>query len=163
MKIVLNHYEINKKTMVLIPVSNWEYSTLVLEADGKRLYVKETPFQLIKDACLKGGSTYEGRRAAVVKLTNIKNKVPIPINPYEQICAFPTHSPYQFNCHWIFFEHIASIHPKQPSQSIIIFQNFEELVVPISYYTLQKQMHRTADCIVRFPSYKHFPFFQFKK
>jgi hypothetical protein len=50
-------------------------------------------------ASLEGGSPYEGRQIAVTHLTGAQYKVPIPVNPYEYIYAFPTHSPQLFQCY----------------------------------------------------------------
>lgn len=156
MKKILNDYEVNTKTMALLAVDHWQYSTIVREVD-EEFYVKQTPLQLIKEACLAGGSTYEGRRAAVVAQTRNRHKVPIPIHVDQQIYAFPTHSPKQPNCHWLFYQHIASLkmNPNQTSQSIITFRNSNQLKLNVSHYIIEKQMHRTAYCINRFSYFNH--------
>lgn len=156
MKKILNDYVVNAKTMALLAVDHWEYSTIVQEVD-EEFYVKQTPLQLIKEACLTGGATYEGRRAAVVAQTRNRHKVPIPIHIEEQIYAFPTTSPKQPNCHWLFYQHIASskINSNQASQSIITFRNTNQLKLDISHYIIEKQMHRTAYCISRFTYFNH--------
>jgi len=149
---ILPDYEIHGGTMAVLSATAIEYSSIVLETD-QTLYIRKMPLQLIKDACLEGGSTYEGRRIAVTHLTGAQNKVPIPINPLEHIYAFPTHSPQLFECNWLFYHHIRAIKPvhKHPGETMIQFKNSNEpLKVPVSYNTLHKQMHRTAYCIVRF-------------
>lgn len=148
-----NDYEINPNTMALLTVAHVDYATIVQERD-QRLYVKKTPLQLIKAACLEGGATYEGRRKAVTHLTGAIQKVPIPINPRRNIFAFPTHSPTAFECNWIFYHHIKTIVPSQQTsnttQSIIKFKNHHELPMNESYYLLQKQYTRTTMCIVQY-------------
>jgi len=149
---VLSDYEIHNGTVAILSAAAVEYSTIVLEPD-QTLYSRKTPLQLIKDACLEGGSTYDGRREAVTHLTGAQNKVPIPINPREHIYAFPTHSPQLFECNWLFYHHIRRIQPKPktPGVSIITFKDRKEpLTLDVSYNTLQKQIQRTAYCIVRF-------------
>ena len=152
---ILSTYEITPNTMALLPARNPDYDTIALETTGE-LYIRKTPLQLIKQACLEGGSTYEGRKSAVDYLTGAKHKVPIPINPRENIYAFPTQSPKEFDCCWLFHEHIRSIKPyqrsNQPNRTIIQFSNNEQLKLVASYYTIEKQMHRTAYCILRFSS-----------
>ena len=99
--VVLSHYDINRDTIALIPATHPDYSTIVWEKD-QILHVRKTPIQLIKKGSLEGGAEYDGRRAAVTYKTGIQSKVPIPINPFEQIYAFPTHSPKLFECTWLF-------------------------------------------------------------
>ncbi|MED0703878.1 competence protein ComK [Aeribacillus composti] len=48
--------------------------------------------KLFEEACLNNGSTYEGRRQAVIHFTNYTQRIPILINQFEKIIAFPTHS-----------------------------------------------------------------------
>ncbi|WP_281243699.1 competence protein ComK [Virgibacillus subterraneus] len=109
---VLLSYQINQDTMALLPVAHADYSTIVIERN-QQLFVKKTPWQLIQLSCLENCSTYEGRRAAVMYHMGIKRKVPIPINPSKNLFTFPTHSPTEFECNWIFYSHIQDIrhHP----------------------------------------------------
>jgi competence protein ComK len=151
LEMILEHYDINRSTL---PAAHMDYSTIVLEGN-RQLFVKKTPLQLIKAACLDGWSTYEGRRKAVMYLTGSKQKVPIPVNPRDNIYAFPTQSPKEFNCSWIFYHHVKFIHPthvktEDPIQSIITFKNHQELPMNESCYVLEKQMQRTAICILSF-------------
>ncbi|WP_062051691.1 competence protein ComK [Bacillus sp. JCM 19034] len=148
---ILSHYDINQDTIALLPAKRIEYDTIVWERNDS-LHVKQPMLSLIKEACLEGGADYEGRRVAVIHKTGIQHKIPIPIQPLQQIYAFPTHSPKLYECCWIFYHHIKSIqhHPTKASESIITFHNYRKLTLPISYAALEKQMHRTSYCIVRF-------------
>ncbi|WP_420818828.1 competence protein ComK [Paraliobacillus sediminis] len=79
--------------------------------------------------------------------TGVKRKVPIPINLMKNIHAFPTQSPSQFECKWIFYNHVLLIKPNHSNstyKSIITFKNLQELPMYETYYVLEKQMHRTA-------------------
>ncbi|MEC1747878.1 competence protein ComK [Schinkia azotoformans] len=154
MKQIINHYEVNQNTMALLSVAHTEYSTLALE-ENQQFYVRKTPIQIVKDACLEGGSTYDGRRRAVSYRTGSQQKVPIPINPKDKIFAFPTHSPKSFECNWIFYHHVKYIStyksPDQLSvQSVITFKNGQRISLQESQYILEKQMQRTAMCIIGF-------------
>ncbi|WP_017756522.1 competence protein ComK [Calidifontibacillus oryziterrae] len=154
MKVVVEDYEVNKNTMALLSAANIDFATIVME-QHRMLYVKKPPLKLIQTACLDGGATYEGRRKAMCYHTGAKQKVPIPINPRDHIFAFPTLSPEAFNCNWIFYNHVKSIQSvpsthEQPAQSIITFQNNQQVTLPESVYTLEKQMQRTAICILLF-------------
>ncbi|MFB4163918.1 competence protein ComK [Alteribacillus sp. JSM 102045] len=151
---VVDYYEINPSTMALLPAAHMDYEVIALE-EHQKLFVRKTSIQLIQSACLDGGSTYEGRRMAVTHQTGSKQKVPIPVNPLHQIFAFPTHSPRVLECNWIFYHHVHSIQahrsPQEPSiQSIITFKNGQQLPMKESSYILEKQLQRTAMCILRF-------------
>ena len=148
---ILNYYEINPDTAALLPAYHTDYSTIVWERD-QILHVKKTQIQLLKEGCLEGGAEYDGRRIAVTHKTGVQSKIPIPVSPLDHIYAFPTHSPKQHECSWIFYHHIKSIkrHPKHPTQSTLLLNSFKELSLDISYHTLEKQIQRTAYCIVRF-------------
>lgn len=150
---ILETYDINPQTMAILSVAEIEYSAIVLE-EHKKVYVRKTPLQIIKAACLEGGASYEGRRKAVTHLTGAMQKVPIPINPRRNIFAFPTHSPTTFECNWIFYHQIKTITiPNVPSptiQSIIHFKNNQSLPMNESCYVLQKQYQRTAMCILQY-------------
>lgn len=155
----MNEYHINKSTMALLPAKNTCYSTIVIE-QNRQILVRKTPIQLIKTGCLDGGSTYDGRRKAVAHLTGCMQKPPIPINPGNHLFAFPTHSPSAFECNWIFYNHIKSIKPSVNNndisvQSILHFKNEQTLLMRESHYILQKQMQRTAICILQFSNQAH--------
>jgi len=152
MKIIQLTYEVTPNTMAIFPAREIEYSAIVKE-EHQIIYVRQTPLQIIKAACLEGGSTYEGRRKAVTHLTGAIQKVPIPINPRRNIFAFPTHSPTAFECNWIFYHHIKSILPSQQGntiQSIIQFKNQQELPMNESHYLLEKQYTRTTMCVLQY-------------
>lgn len=146
------YYDINSETMAIIPAKHFDYDSIIYEVN-QIIYVKQRPLEMIKPACLEGGSTYDGRRVAVILQTGADHKVPIPINPAKNIYAFPTKSPKLFECIWLFYHHIQTIkpHPTQPHLSIVYFKNGQApLDLDISFAILEKQMHRTAFCIVRF-------------
>ncbi|WP_099361196.1 competence protein ComK [Fredinandcohnia onubensis] len=152
MKKIQLTYEVNPQTQAILTAREIEYSAIVKE-DHQTLYIRQTPLQIIKSACLEGGATYEGRRKAVTHLTGAIQKVPIPINPRRNIFAFPTHSPTAFECNWIFYHHIKSIVPSQQSntiQSIIQFKNQQKLPMNESHYLLEKQYTRTAMCVLQY-------------
>ncbi|MCC3359149.1 competence protein ComK [Bacillus sp. REN16] len=162
MKIIQPTYEVNPQTMAILPAREIEYSAIVKE-EHKIIYVRQTPLQIIKAACLEGGATYEGRRKAVTHLTGAIQKVPIPINPRRNIFAFPTHSPTAFECNWIFYHHIKAIVPSQQTsntiQSIIHFKNQQVLPMNESHYLLEKQYTRTGMCILQYaPQEKMHPY-----
>lgn len=149
---IINSYRINERTMILIPVYHADYQTMVKETD-RTLYVRKTPLDIIESGCLNGFSTYEGRRKAIMVLTGYQRKVPIPILPSKHIFAFPTLSPENYDCHWLFpihietFDHVRKT--KKVGKSKAVFKNGEEVFLQESVEVLEKQMQRTAYCALR--------------
>ncbi|MFA1822762.1 competence protein ComK [Virgibacillus oceani] len=139
-------YQITEQTIALCPAKEMDHDTIVLE-QAATYRVRKTPMQLIKEACIANWSTYEGKRQAVIHHTKFRKKVPIPINLEKNIFTFPTHATSDFDCHWIFFHHIAHIH-KQQNQTVITFKNNKQLPLPLSHYIFKKQYERTLSCMI---------------
>src|SRR5690625_4160596 len=77
---VISSYDISLKTIVLLPGRDIDYDTIAIEGNETK-HVRQTSFNIIKEACLKSDWTsYEGRREGVIKHTNFKQKTPIPID-----------------------------------------------------------------------------------
>ena len=154
MKEVLSNYIINQQTLALIPFNEYPYQAIVYEGERK-IYVKQKPLDIIKTTCLEFFTSYTGIREAVQHKVGIDRKIPLPISPHQNIYTFPTLSPENQDCTWLFYNHIHRITPitfsfKNPYQSIITFQNGIELSLDISHYILEKQMYRMGMCVKRF-------------
>ncbi|MFA9560376.1 competence protein ComK [Evansella sp. AB-rgal1] len=145
--IVLEDYAINKRTLALLSAAHIDYQTIVLEGNNI-FYIRKRPMELIKSACYKGGASYEGRREATIHETTAKKKVPIAINTNENIFVFPTLSPNNFHCNWIFYHHVLHVIPipKIPNQCTIIFNNRKQITLNVSSEVIEKQMNRTHTC-----------------
>jgi competence protein ComK len=99
----------------------------VLE-QNKRYAVNMSAKEIIENSCLYYGSSYEGRKDAVKYRTDFRRKLPIPISISRNIYAFPTHSPDDYKCAWIFHRFIKCIIPdNSPSnrepKTTIMFDN----------------------------------------
>lgn len=155
MTTILSSYAVNEATMALLPAAHIKYDTIAIESN-QTVYIRQTPHQLLRRACLENWSTYEGRRESIKHHFGFKRKVPIPINPHKLLFAFPTHSPEDFACNWIFYSHVQTILP-QPTlsknadqEATIRFQNGHQLTLDVSRYVLQKQLERTGMCVWKF-------------
>ncbi|EDL66587.1 competence protein ComK [Bacillus sp. SG-1] len=147
MKEIVSSYTISKKTAALIPVKHPDYLTKVIETDNI-FYVTKPPLSIIKKACLKGYSSYEGRREAVKHYTGYQRKVPIPIIPKHNIFAFPSLSPEAFECIWLFPAHIKSISKANTADkaisSLVTLKNGRTVYMSESPAVIKKQLQRTA-------------------
>lgn len=139
-------YIINRNTYALRPAKAIHYDTIVIEKN-KVIYVQQTPMMIIDHSCRHlACSTYEGRRRAVMSLTNFYQKVPIPISIQQQIYFFPTHSSKHIDNCWLSFSSIQHVHLqtafKHP-ETFIQFQDGQSLTINVSKHTLQTQVDRT--------------------
>lgn len=132
-------YIINEKTILIEPAKAIDVASYVHESNSKYA-VSKTPHELINYACIIYWSTYEGRRNATMSQTYFKRLVPIPINPAKKIIAIPTHSPNNYNNHWIFLSHVSHI----TDQTIYFKNNFSHTFKDISNYQLNKQLERAT-------------------
>lgn len=140
-------YQINTSTLAILPASAIEYQAIVQET-MQEVYVQQTTIEIIKTNCLSGAASYHGRRRAASQLIGSTHKVPILIYDRFHIYAFPTQSPNNFACSWLFAQHIDKItqHPqakRQHKQSTITFRNGATLDLEESPYQLQAQFKRT--------------------
>lgn len=134
-------YEINKGTLAIMP-NNIDES-LVYE-DDERFLIHQSPFQIMEESCKYFGSTYEGRKDSAKAILGAEYKVPVIVEDTDNLIVFPTTSPRSEDCIWIslkrikYFEKIDSINTK------VIFDNNREIVVPVSYRTLENQISRAS-------------------
>jgi competence protein ComK len=147
--VICEDYEISQTTIALLHNHHEKYQTKILDLEGE-FYSSKPIMKLLEEACLNNCSTYEGRRQAVIHFTNYTQRIPILINQFEKIIAFPTHSPEQSHCIWIFFHQILEISPINKTQSLITFKNYKQLQLNISFHTLHEQCKKAAICITRF-------------
>lgn len=149
----VDHYSVTEQTMALVPNLDGEYIVKVFERDRTEpIYVKQTALKLIDQACKEQLSDIRSRRNAVRDQLNFAKKQPIAIDILRRIYAFPTESPYNPTCHWLFLSHIKEIKPLRTAEkngkrkTKIIFKDLQELVIDTSTYILSKQYDRTLKC-----------------
>ncbi|KAB7662872.1 competence protein ComK [Bacillus sp. B1-b2] len=143
---ILNSYKVNTSTKLVSPAYQIDYQSIVLEGKNEYL-VKKTPLEIIKEATIQGGSEYKGRRTSMTYLTGIHKKIPIPISESKDIYAFPTCSPNNPDCIWVFVHHVEDIMPSKGAHpSIILFNDGVEKHMKESQHILKKQLYRTWLC-----------------
>jgi competence protein ComK len=148
MAVSVQPYVVSETTMAIIP----EYSEkgVVKIFDVLGIYYENVkPIQLLNQACMARGSSYDGRIQAVRNRLNYFRKTPLMICPNECIFTFPTKSHIEHDCYWIFPRHIQQICHFE-GIPIIQFQNGEQLMLNCSIFTLHRQIERTANCMFHF-------------
>lgn len=133
-------YEINRETLIIIQKEVDECE--VVEKNNTFTF-KENPKKIINNSCRYFGSSYEGRLSGTKKIMGINYKAPIIIEESDDIVFFPTASPRINNCHWVSLKNIKN-YIKYGNKTLIVFSNDQEIVVDISYNSLNNQVLRAA-------------------
>ncbi|WP_158736812.1 competence protein ComK [Alteribacillus sp. YIM 98480] len=140
-------YLISPNTMAVSPFFEEGGQSRIYERNSDIMVVGESAMNIISEGCLLGGASYEGRKDAVKYRTDIKCKLPVPMNVLKRIGAMPTHSPRTDECHWLFPYHIKFInpHPDTKFHSEVVFLDGQTLRVNISPYSLKLQKMRATE------------------
>ena len=134
-------YEINKGTLAIMPNESME--SLVYE-DEDRFLIHQTPFQIMEESCKYFGSTYEGRKESARFILGAEYKVPIIVEDTYNLIIFPTTSPKAEDCIWISLKRVNNIEKIDSINTKVIFDNGKEIIVPVSYRTLENQISRAS-------------------
>jgi len=141
---LVDKYEINFSTMVLMPVTyGSKVFSKIYELDEEFISPFK-PIEIIKESCEFFGSSFEGRKEGTRKLTGVTHKVPIAISPANLIYFFPTTSPENIYCIWIAYHHIFDYKKGEQNNTIVKFKNNQFLQIPISTSSFQNQLVRTV-------------------
>ncbi len=136
----MDSYEINKKTLVIIPLSH--NLSKVVEEDQEFL-VNKGSTSIIDHSCKYFGSSFLGRHEGTKSLIGINYKVPILVEETNNIIFFPTCSFRQDDCYWISLEHIEK-YDAINGCSRIYFKNGFQILVDISAGSLENQILRST-------------------
>ena len=130
-------YEINKGTLAIVP--NEIDESLVYE-DEERFLIHQSPFQIMEESCKYFGSTYEGRKDSAKAILGAEYKVPVIVEDTDNLIVFPTTSPKSEECIWISLKRVKSFEKIDSINTKVIFDNNREIIVPVSYRTLENQI-----------------------
>ena len=137
---MLKNYEINNETLAIIPISN--KISKVIEEEEEFLISKKT-FEIIDESCKFFGSSYKGRYEGTKYLTGLSYKAPIIVEETQDIIFFPTTSPRMETCYWICLNKISK-YQREGHNSKVIFKNGMELILDMSYSSLENQIMRST-------------------
>lgn len=134
-------YEINEGTLAIMPMDSER--SKVLE-DEIQYVIEENPFQIMDESCKYFGSSYKGRKEGAKSILGDGYKIPILVEDGENIVFFPTVSPGDKDCVWLASKKIKNIAAIDELSSKVIFDNKQEIEVPVSYRSLQNQLLRAT-------------------
>ncbi|MEK4027843.1 MULTISPECIES: competence protein ComK [Bacillaceae] len=146
----IENYKITTNTMALVEEYHQDYNSIVYDKNGI-YYTKQTVRSLLNEACIERISTYDGRIKAVRQRFPYRKKTPLVICLQQRICAFPTTSPDNYGCKWIFPYHI-HMGTMKDGQLVASFKNGVQLTLSCSLYVFNRQRERTANCLNYFES-----------
>ncbi|KIL43098.1 competence protein ComK [Jeotgalibacillus campisalis] len=138
-------YYISSTTLALLPAFDIRYQTVIHDLRGI-FYSEKSMKTLLEEACLRCGSRMGGRLDAAKIMLSIRNKIPLIIDPFNGIYAFPTHSSKSRHNAWFFLAHIDQLkpHPDNPKQTLIYLHNGQYMIADCSYSTAKEQSIRTT-------------------
>lgn len=138
--------EVTPFTLAVLSQENetGELGTHVLD-ERLEYIIPSTTTKVIDNACKYYGSSLEGRLDGTRGISKIVYKPPIAIDPASGMFFFPTTSPRSKTCSWIAHSHIAFVKPKNNKKATeIVFKNGRNVVLPVSYSSINRQVERTA-------------------
>ncbi len=134
-------YEINDGTLAVLSKSDGK--TEILEDDNSYI-VSEKSYNIMDHSCRFFGSSYSGREEGSQNiLGGIRYKVPIIVEESKNLIFFPTESPNNTECCWISLKKIKN-YSKSDQNTKITFINDSEIVLPISFRTVENQILRAT-------------------
>lgn len=134
-------YEINEGTLAVLPKEKG-YSKIL--EDENEYVVEERPYKILDSSCQYFGSSYEGReQGSQHVLGSSRYKVPVVVEETRNIIFFPTISPAHSDCSWISLGQIKH-YEKKGQDTKIIFKNNKEIILPISYRSIENQILRAT-------------------
>lgn len=136
----MNNYEINTATL-LIKEEN-KKTSLVSEIDND-YYVQKQTIDIIDESCKFFGSSYKGRVEGTKNMVKFNYKVPIIVEESKNLIFFPITSPRYNNTTWISLNNIEDYY-KKDNKTIIIFKGGKEVILDISFYSLENQIFRST-------------------
>ncbi|UOQ50333.1 competence protein ComK [Gracilibacillus caseinilyticus] len=146
---VTTNYRVTDITLVIMPAAHPTYPTKIIETTNE-LYSTQTPLAIVKENCLRHGSTFEGRRAAVRYHLSFSQKTPIPIHPAASIIASPTKPARDPDCIWLFWRHLHLIERISKQETKIYFDHHSPLTIKESIHSLKMQKERAGMCATLF-------------
>ena len=135
-----NDYEINCKTIAIIPINKMQ--SKIIEEE-RELIVNQATFDIIKFSCIYFGCSYEGRYEGTKNLIGVTHKAPIVVEDSRELIFFPTKSPRHNSCSWINYKKLTSYFSRN-KKTFITMNNGYNLELNVSYGIIDNQILRSS-------------------
>lgn len=106
----------------------------------KTLLVDRSPVQLLDDSLKYIGFDLKGALNGAKEIVGNKYMSPVIVNPYKDLCLFPTKSPKKEDCIWFNPTHIAGT-KHRGSKTEVVLSNGLSLIVDIKLPFFITRMH----------------------
>ncbi len=136
----MDEYEINEKTLAIIPLSNSK--TRIFE-DTDSYTINKPAIKIMEDSCQFFGSSLLGRQKGTTRLIGVSHKAPIIIEESKEIIFFPTSSPRKTMCSWLSLKNIDRYYTKNKNV-LVKFKNNTQIELNISYGIIDNQILRAT-------------------
>lgn len=136
---ICDSYLIDERALAIEPVFDGVYQSKITTMDGV-FYSKECTTYLLGKACKYYASTMEGRVDATRDIMKYYHRIQFIIIPLL-VGVFPTTSPENMNCVWI-FNHRFEVDALGKRKSRVRFLSGQSIIAPVSKHTLEKQQLR---------------------
>ena len=138
-------YIVNENTMAFIPDFNGNggIETWILEVESlKKCHLN--PLELIDYNLRFFGSSLKGANEGTRHILGEVQMFPIIINLKRLLVWFPTTSQRNKDCVWIALDHIKD-YSKKYHNTQVMFTNGSSILLPISFRSFEKRMHRAYE------------------
>jgi competence protein ComK len=140
-------YVITYETMMLETADHPEYLTKITDQQKGIVYSKHPAKTLINESALTNNHSIKGHIEIVKNKYPRMKKIPLMINSSYSVIMIPTTSPSSLKCKWLNYIQIDDYDIEDKKRTFIKFKNGEEIVLPVSYYVLDKQMSKATKLI----------------
>ena len=132
------NYQVNKKTLALIPVQDGHKCKVI---ENKRQYnLNVSSFKVIEQSCDYFGVSYKSRLEGSKRITKSSYKSPIIVEETSKTVFFPVKSPLREDTIWISYNNIFDYYPgAKKFTTIICFNNGYKMEIPVSFYSFNNQ------------------------
>lgn len=151
MLLTCDSFLIDDEVLAIEPFFIGEMRSKITRIDGI-YYSKESPISLLEKACLRYGSTTEGRVNAVKEKMSYMHKTPLIVIPFS-VGAFPTVSSENLSCVWI-FNHPFKVEELEKGKSAVTLLNGKTIIVPVSKHSLSNQQNKLHSALNMFEKFQ---------
>ncbi len=123
----------------ILMIKSFENGSKLYFDNGEVETIDIKPLKLIKELCIKNGSSLEGRIASFKHLTSTRQKPCVMIK--DGLVYIPTFSFNNIECSYLLYNRIVWV-KKDEHNCIVLFDNGLKLKVDVSSRTLRKQLKR---------------------
>ncbi|WP_179884870.1 competence protein ComK [Bacillus sp. AFS015802] len=140
---------VTRGTLAIVPAYDGIHQCRVHDFGGMKTLSTKSTKEILDESCMAYRSTYDGRIKAVRHAFDYLRKTPLMICPQQYIYAIPTMAPTDYDCIWLFCQHIESTSTRE-GKTYVHFTNGEKLEINCSESVIKRQRERAAVTMTHF-------------